>query len=288
MKVKGNMPNHPHQTMKTITHPSPVRALWLSDTHLDRAPARELNRLLERIARTESDCMVVTGDISQAGELHDHLRLLATACAPRPLYFVTGNHDYHGSSIGEVESLLRDLCETVDNLHHVDGRRIIPLGRNVCLIGHRGWPDARAGCGQRAVIDFPDRHVIGDFDGLSLSQSLSKMTELGRESARVIRRTLPLALSRYRHVVVLTHVPPFPSAACYNNEPCGPTHSPHFVNVSAGLAIGGIAGAFPNRHITVLAGHAHCSCMVRVRPNVCVRVAYARTGKPGPFEMLEF
>lgn len=273
--------------MKTITPTSPIRTLWLSDTHLDRAPILEINRLLKKIASTESDCIVVSGDISTAAKLHHHLLLLAAACAPRHLYFVTGNHDYYGSSIAQVDSLVRNLCERVENLHHVDGRRIIPLGRDVCLIGHRGWADARAGYGQNTFVDFPDRHVIQDFDGLSLSQSLLKMTELGRESARVIRRTLPLALSQYRHVVVLTHVPPFSSAALYNNAPCGPTHSPHYVNVSVGLAIRGIAKAFPNRRITVLAGHAHSSCMLSVWPNISVRVAHARTGKPSQIELLE-
>jgi len=273
--------------MKTITSTPSIKAHWLSDIHLDQASDQQCNLLLEKITSTESDCLVVSGDISKATKLLDHLSLLAAACAPNKVFFVTGNHDYHGGNIRDVESHVNALCTAIDNLHHIDGSQIIPLSRHVCLIGHRGWPDARAGYGQHTVVDSPDRHVIEDFDGLTLSQSLEKMTMLGLESARVIRHILPLALTQYRHVVVLTHVPPFSEAAMYDNKPCGPTHSPHYVNQSFGMTINAIARAFPRRLITVLSGHTHHACMIHVRPNVIVRVGHARTGMQGHCEVLE-
>ena len=74
------------------------RALWLSDLHLDKASNPQIGHLLAHISATSADCLFVTGDISKARSLTDHLRLLAAACRPRPIYFVTGNHDYYGSS----------------------------------------------------------------------------------------------------------------------------------------------------------------------------------------------
>jgi len=274
--------------MNTKTSTTQTIALWLGDLHFDRASEQQRMRLLDRVQTTPSDCVVVSGDISTARHLEEHLRRLASACAPRPVYFVLGNHDYHGSGIHEVESRLAELCASVENLHYLDGKRIIPLSGGVCVLGHRGWADARAGYGHDTVIDCPDRHAIHDFHGLNQSQTLQRMTELGKESASVIRKTLPLALTRYRHVVIVTHVPPFPSAVMFDNKPCGQTHLPHFANLSAGMAILGIARAFPKRQITILAGHAHSTCLQHILPNLTIRVGHARTGNPGTFDTIKF
>lgn len=245
-------------------------------------------RLLDQIRTTPSDCVVVSGDISTARQLEKHLRQLASACTPRPVFFVPGNHDFHGAAMRDVEACLAELCASVENLHHLDGKRIIPLGGGVCLLGHRGWVDARAGYGHDTVIDCPDRHAIHDFRGLTQHQAYQRMTELGKESAGVIRNILPLALTRYRHVLIVTHVPFFPSAVRYNQKPCAATHLPHFVNLSAGMAILGISHAFPQRQITILAGHAHSSYVTMIRRNLSIRVGHARTGSPGVFDVIKF
>lgn len=188
----------------------------------------------------------------------------------------------------EVEAHLAELSRSVDNLHFLDGKRMIPLGGGVCILGHGGWADARAGDGHDTVIDCPDRHAIRDFRGLNRKQALYKMTELGKDSAAAIRRILPLALTRYRHVVIVTHVPPFPSAVMFNGKPCGQAQLPFFSNLSAGLAIMGIAKAFPTRKITTLAAHSHSACVQRILPNLSIRVGYARTGRPSVFDVISY
>lgn len=274
--------------MKTTPPATTVNALWLSDLHFDKASASQRGRLLDQISATRSDCVVITGDISSSRKLTEYLTLLASACAPRPIYFVPGNHDYYGSSVADVDDAINALCDSVANLHHLDGRQIIPLTRDVCLIGHHGWSDARAGYGHRSYLRSPDHRAIRDFRGLTRQQSIIRMQQLGRESAMSIRQILPLALTRYQHVVILTHTPPYAQAVRYNGAPCGPVHLPHFVNVSAGRVIRGIARAFPHRRITILAGHAHSSSVTHIDPNICVRVAHARTGRPGLLEVLQF
>lgn len=104
----------------------------------------------------------------------------------------------------------------------------------------------------------------------------------------MIRKTLPLALTRFQHVVILTHVPPFSSAVKHDGNRCGLTHLPHFTNLSAGMAILGIARAFPRRRITVLAGHTHSGCVTTIAPNLSIRVGHARTGNPGIFDVIKF
>jgi hypothetical protein len=73
----------------------------------------------------------------------------------------------------------------------------------------------------------------------------------------------------------------------YNDQPCGHAHLPHFSNLSVGLAILGIARAFPHRRITILAGHSHSGCTQNIQPNLTIRVGNARTGRPSVFEMLK-
>lgn len=268
------------------TQTSQLSALWLGDLHLDKAGDQQREKLYHTIHSSESDCVILTGDIANSRHLRDHLIEITSACWPRPCYFTPGNHDYHGSSISNVEMTLEKLQMEVSNFHFLNGKRLIPLGHDTCLIGHGGWADARAGNGQRTIIDSPDRHAIRDFKGMGRRMALQKMSELGRESAAAIRKILPLALSRHHHVVIATHVPPFPTAVRYDDKPCGRMHLPHFSNLSAGLAILGIARAFPQHRITILAGHAHSKCIQTILPNLTIRVGHARTGRPGVFELL--
>lgn len=276
------------QSMKTISPSKPTQLQWLTDLHLDRVSPQNQRRFLHRLAASQSGIVVISGDISTARHLNRHLLQIADACAPNSVYFTLGNHDFYGGGLDEVEQEMALLCRSQSNLHHIDKQKIVPISRSTCLVGFRGWADARAGYGARTVVDSFDRTKIRDFDGLNANASLQKMRKLGAESARMIRRTLPLALSRFRHVVVLSHVPPFPETVIYNGKPCAPTHLPHFCNLSAGLAIRAITSAYPQRQVTVLSGHAHSRNVTQILPNLTARVGYARPRIPGLLQLLEF
>lgn len=264
------------------------KVLWLTDLHLDRTDNRKKRAFLAKIAGMEYDALVLTGDISSAPFLASHLRELASACFPHPLYFVLGNHDFHSGTIDAVEEEVDAVCRSTENLHHLRGREIVPLSHDTALIGNRGWPDARAGWGNKTIIASRDHQAIGDFRKLTKNALFLRMEMLGHESAMSFRRVLPIALSRYRHVVVATHVPPFHQAAHYNGHPCGATHQPHFVNLSAGLALCGIARQFPRKRVTVLAGHTHSPIHTWILSNLDVRVGGAKSGAPAIQEVLEF
>lgn len=273
--------------MKTKSPSKATKVQWLTDLHLDRVFPDNQRRFLDCLAASDG-IVVISGDISSSLYLNRHLTLVAAACAPRPAYFTLGNHDFHGSGLKEVEEGVAELCRSHTNLHHLDDGSIIPISRSTCILGYRGWADARAGYGARTVVNSRDRKQIRDFHGLSPCESLRKMQELGAESARMIRRKLPLALSQFQQVVVLSHVPPFPETVIYNGKPCAPTHLPHFCNLSAGLAIRAITSAYPQRKVTVLCGHSHSQSVTQILPNLTVRVGHASPGRPGLQDFLEF
>ena len=266
----------------------PAKVLWLSDLHFDQTTDEQQSLLADTLAALAYDTVIITGDISSAPHLVRHLRMLADACAPRRLLVVLGNHDYYNGSIRKVREAVARICRTTRNLTHLGIGDVVALNANTAVIGHDGWADARAGWGRRSIIANRDHHSIEDFRNLTTQELFSRMESLGRESATAFRATLPHALRRYRQVVVATHVPPFPSAAHFNGQTCGPTHQPHFSNLSAGLALIGIAKRFPGRSMTVLAGHTHSPVQARILPNLAVRVAGAQTGKPVIQDILEF
>ena len=268
--------------------PPAATILWLSDLHLDQAEPQKVDILLDEIAGSEYSALVVSGDTtSSARSLSKHLRQLASA-SNRAIYLVLGNHEFHGGSIDSVEREVTDLCRRVKNLHHLEGNEVIPLSQNTALVGHRGWADARAGWGKRTIVPSRDHHSIEDFKMLSRQELFSKMESLGRESARSFRKTLPYALSVYQNLVILTHVPPFPETAYFRRRPCGPTHLPHFTNLSAGLTIRGIARKFPHRFISVLSGHTHGQFRTNILNNLEARVGQARRGNPVIQAILEY
>jgi predicted phosphodiesterase len=271
---------------KATTHQA-TQLLWITDIHLDRADEETRSRFLKKINLLDYDAAVVTGDISTSPYLGGHLRDLAESCYPRPLHVVMGNNDFHGSSIDSVDKLIADVCKKQQNLCHLGYGEIIPLGEGSALVGHRGWADGRAGWGYRTVIESRDHRSIDDLRGLTKADMFGKMERYGRESAEYFCKVLPYALSCYQHVIVATHVPPFAEVARYSGKRCGPTHLPHFTNVSAGRAIIGIARQFSDRQITIICGHTHCAAESNILDNLTVRVGGAQKGHPAIQSILQ-
>ena len=264
-----------------------AKLLWLSDLHLDHADSESLSLLYDTLAGVDYDAAVITGDITSSPHLKRHLTLLARASG-RPVAFVLGNHDYSGSSIEKTREIVADVCSSESKLHHLKRGKILPLTADTALIGTDGWADAREGMLTCSATGHRMLGGIHDFRSTTTGARLHTMRELGRQSAAEIRATLPFALSCHRHVIVATHVPPFPSAARFNETPCKRELMPFFSNMSLGLALIGIARRFPNKLVTVLAGHTHCRVEQQwILPNLEVRVAGARPGTPTYENMIE-
>lgn len=273
----------PHATTANTT----TRLLWATDLHLDNAGSGGLARIANKIAESNHDAALLTGDISSAPSLCDHLKALARACSPRPLYFVLGNHDYYGGFMAQTHRNVSRLCRETPNLFLLDETGPVPLGDDVALVGHSGWADAGCGWGNKTVIHTPDHDCIHDFRKLSNEGRFRKMQDLGRQSVISVRTKLFAAFRTHKHVVVATHVPPFPSTAVYEGKLCGPCHQPHFINLGMGTMLIAVARNNPTRRITVLSGHTHSEARQSILPNLQARVGRARTGNPHVQEIFQ-
>lgn len=271
-------------TPKRIILPT-ARLLILSDLHLDKASPSSKAEFLEFLRKSNYNTVLITGDISVASMLSNHLEEIAQSC-DRPVIITTGNHDYFGSSLREVDAAVKDVCKKHSNLVSLGNGEIIELSRSTALVGHRGWFDGRAGSGAKSRVESPDRYMIEDFRKLGRKAFFEKLNELGQESALYFRRVLPITLSLYQQVLVGTHVPPFTQGLLYDGKGCVWNRQPFFTNQVLGKLIWKISERFPNRQIQVRAGHTHSAATVMMRPNLSMRVAGARPGYPGKGELL--
>ena len=233
-----------------------MRLAWCTDVHLNFVDSDELVRFARRIGDARPDAVVLTGDISEAPSLEEHLTQVA-AELPCPIYFVLGNHDFYRGSVRSVRAAMRALSKKHDRLAWLPTAGVVALSPSAALIGHDGWYDGRFGdySGSRVLLN--DYLVIDELAYLSKSERLARIQGLAGEAAEYFASALPGALNRFAHVVVATHVPPFKEACWYAGKISDDDWLPHFSSRVVGEALAAAMRARPDRRMTVLCGHTH-------------------------------
>ena len=89
----------------------PVKIQVISDLHLEFSG---MDRELDYVAQEERDVLIVAGDLAEGTRGIDWLR---KQCEFSPVVYVTGNHEYYGYDIREIDDELRKLAEDTPNLH---------------------------------------------------------------------------------------------------------------------------------------------------------------------------
>jgi hypothetical protein len=116
---------------------------------------------------------------------------------------------------------------------------------------------------------------------------LAKLHALGDEAAAHFRAVLPEALARFRHVVVVTHVPPFRESCWYRGRTSDDEWLPHFSCQAVGDALAEAMRDRPDQRMTVLCGHTHGAGEAQVLPNLRVLTGGAVYGEPVVQRVLE-
>lgn len=266
---------------------------WGTDVHLNFVSSERVEEFCQAILRSPAEVVLLGGDIAEAPELEEYLRLLEGRLAC-PIYFVLGNHDYYAGAVAEVESRMRDLKSPW--LRWLPGAGVCRLSERTALVGHGGWGDARHGDFLRSPVVFSDYVMIQDIRESAGQHPLAvienrpavqrKLHELGDRAASQLRPSLMTAAEQYPEIVVLTHVPPFREAAWYRGAICGEDWLPATTCKALGDLISSVAGSHPDLRMTVLCGHTHGEGESQPLPNVRVFTQGAKYGDP-QFRLLD-
>jgi Icc protein len=261
---------------------------WLTDIHLNFLRPPALEAFFDVLAETGADAFAISGDIGESHDVAVHLRTIADR-VERPVYFVLGNHDFYRGSIVEVRGKVRALCSVTPNLHWMPDAGVVPFTDEACLVGHDGWGDGRLGNYRSSDVLLNDFELIGEFGGFDEDPDdrLAKLHALGDEAAAHFRAVLPDALSRFRHVVAVTHVPPFRESCWHEGTISDDNWLPFFACQAVGDALVEAMTAAPDRKMTVLCGHTHGGGEAQILPNLRVLTGGARYGRPAIQDVLE-
>jgi len=256
-----------------------MRAVWLTDIHLDFLNESACTAFFETVAAQRPDGVFLTGDISVAPSLLAHLRAMAEAIQT-PIYFVLGNHDFYHGSISAVRAAVSDDCRSHHLLRYVPKTGVIPLTQSAALVGHDGWGDSRYGDYERSSVRLNDHVLIKELTGLTPSQLQEQLRHLGNEAAGYLQETLPKALDEFRRVIVLTHVPPFKEACWYQGRLGNGEWLPFFACQAVGDVLRDVMEKRPEQQLDVYCGHTHHSGTAQILPNLRVFTGEAEYGDP--------
>ena len=261
-----------------------MKLAWLTDIHLNFL--RKAGQKAFFASLPAADAFAITGDIGEAHDVAAHLQAFAER---GPMYFVLGNHDFYRGSIAGVRAQVSELCRDIPDLRWMPDAGVVPRTESTCLVGHDGWGDGRLGDYRGSDVMLNDFALIGEFDGFDEDPEtrLAKMHALGDAAAAHFRAVLPDALKRFRHVITLTHVPPFRESCWHEGAMSDDNWLPFFACKAAGDALLGAMAAAPDRQMTVLCGHTHGSSEAQILPNLRVLTGGVVYGKPCVQRVLE-
>lgn len=257
-----------------------MRVVWATDIHLNFLDADERDSFFSSIRDNQPDAVFVTGDIAEAPSLESLLDEMLRAIRV-PLYFVLGNHDFYHGVISKVRNGLKHYCQLQPGLTYLSTTELVELTPTTVLIGHDGWGDGRYGNYYLSPVRLSDQELIADFQNLDRNAVLDTLHALGDEAAQYLRERLDHALASYRHVICLTHVPPFKEACWYQGKMGNDDWLPYFACQAVGKVLLNAASTRPDCLITVLCGHTHHAGFVQLRPNLRVITGSAEYGAPG-------
>jgi hypothetical protein len=262
------------------------RLAWITDPHLNFVDRPVREAFYTSVAETNSDAVLLGGDTGEAPDFALFLNELDNRLS-LPVYFVLGNHDFYRGSLSSVRAKAHAVCQAMPNLHWLNEAGVVPLTDTTCLVGHDGWGDARFGDPWGSTVLLNDWFLIGEFIGLDLDERIARLRALGDEAAVHFRAVLPDALSRFRELLVLTHVPPFREACWHQGRISDDEWLPHFTCKAVGEVLAGAMAAHPDRRMTVLCGHTHSAGEAQILPNLRVLTGGARYGEPRVRRVIE-
>ncbi len=254
-----------------------MRIAWATDIHLNFLDAAAIAAFGERVRDLQPDLFVVSGDIAEAPSVCPLLRQLAEH-AKLPAHFVLGNHDFYDGEVAIVRQMVQALEPNVGIW--LPAAQPISLGANTVMIGADGWGDARLGNPMGTRLRLNDFLMIYDLRSTSWAELVWKLRARGDAEAQTAREAFARIPAETKHVLFVTHVPPFRSACWHDGVASNDEWLPFFTCKAMGDLLLEIAQTRPALQITVLCGHTHSDGEVRICDNLHVRTGGAEYGAP--------
>jgi len=266
---------------------------WMTDIHLDMV-GNLRDRLIQLSEKSrESEAIIITGDISIANLLCEHL-LILESYFQKQIYFILGNHDYYGSSISSVRKNVSSLCLSSSYLRYMSNVAFIRLDDSgTYLVGHDGWYDAQNGHPYNDSLLMNDWLQISDFNSalraapggkvLNKNVIMDISRKLAQQSVNHIANGIKSVIKHANHIVIMTHVPPFKeSFTTFEHHSGNSTMDilPWYTSKVMGDMIFSAAKTYPHIKFTVLSGHAHSHYDDDFLNNLNVKIGKSTYGNP--------
>lgn len=280
-----------------------MKLAWVTDIHLNfltephptegdawvTLSETKVKDFCQKIMSHSPDALVITGDITEAPHLDTHLGWLSQHL-PIDIYFVLGNHDFYHGSIAVVRSQIAQYNGTKSNqlnLNWLPASGICQLTEKACIIGHDGWYDGLYSNWFRSRLMMTDYFLITELKFQVPTLLFAKLQELAGEASKFVLETGMEALKKFDHLIVATHVPPFPENTIHKGRISDENWLPCMSSKQMGDALKKLAEAYPEKRITVLCGHTHGKAHSVQLPNLECYTGFADYGHPSVAKVLE-
>ena len=266
-----------------------MKLAWLTDIHLNFLDAEEREKFYETVTTTNSDSVLISGDIAEAPSLINILNEMI-AQIKKPIFFIIGNHDYYRGNVDDVRNELKALSKSNKNLFWLPATGLQKLEKNIILLGQDGWADGRLGDYENSTVRLNDSRMIADLFQANLlgrQQLLQKMQELADHDTHAMRKNLAEAVKQQpEKIIVLTHIPPFKEVCQHMGQISDDNYLPYFSSKTMGELLLSFAQANPSIEFLVLCGHTHSKALYQPCSNLIIKAGTAEYYQPAIQEII--
>lgn len=260
-----------------------MKLVWLTDIHLNFLDKAERKEFYQQITDTQSEAVLISGDIAEAPCVSDLLREMVERIQ-KPIYFVLGNHDYYRGNVKDVRQEMAELNQGSPNLFWLPASGVLSLNRDTVIIGEDGWADGRLGDYANSRVSLNDSRLIADlFQAKIIGKFplLEKMQQLADADASRLKENLYLAIQqRPKKIIILTHVPPFKEACMYDGKISDEDWLPFFGSKVMGDILMEIAAKNAAIEFLVFCGHTHSQAHCQPLANLTIEAGRAEYYHP--------
>lgn len=260
---------------------------WLTDIHLNFLETDARKIFYQSIHQTDSDAILITGDIAEATDVCEILNEFTTY-TDKHIYFVLGNHDYYSGSVASVREKINNLCSQNNKLTWLGKPEVININKHIILLGHDGWADARYGDFDHSSVTLNDSRLIAElFQAFLLNKSTLKNEMQKLADAAILEETLINATNpNVKRIIIATHVPPFPECCLHKGEQSDQNWLPYFASKAMGDVVSNFAKENPEISVLLLCGHTHSSASFKPFKNLEIKAGKSQYYHPDLQEII--